>query len=194
MSVPDLAPQIGPSSLEGRDAGSAATAPRVQAEMLVVFRAPAGHLGHLAHEQGPSWRLACHAGMHPHTLVLQNIERLGLRALVVHSTSWRLEADQLLLTYLVAVRAQRRWPDPLRPIPTSAPRRLTQGSATAAPERLVADDVLVHALRHLAWLYFDDAAVKQALGPRWRAGLRPYLPAPFMALTRRPSRNPRPGR
>jgi len=160
--------------------------------MFVVFLARGGALTHLAKEDGASW-LATFAepGHHPHAVVVETLERLGLTPRVVHSTSWRLEENQLLLTYMVAVRPMRLWPDALRPMVLHKPRQLTRGAATAPPEQLTNDDVLVHALRHLAWLYFDDAAVRRTLGHRWRAALRPYLPAPFMALAGRRARRRR---
>jgi hypothetical protein len=40
-----------------------------------------------------------------------------------------------------------------------------------------------HALRHMAWLAQDDAAVRAALSPGWLAVLAGYVPEPFRHLS-----------
>ncbi len=106
--------------------------------------------------------------------------RYGLEGRVLHSTSWRHDGDHVVLTYVAAVDS----PSALNPNLTSEPVArvdLARGDATAAPASIETSQVLEHALRHLAWLVVDDAAVADALAD-WRAALEPYLPEPFRRL------------
>lgn len=59
---------------------------------------------------------------------------------------------------------------------------LARSAARAAPADIAADQVLEHALRHLAWLAQDDPVVRDELSDAWRDALRAYVPEPFQAL------------
>ena len=56
---------------------------------------------------------------------------------------------------------------------------LARNSATEAAKGIAANQVVEHALRHMAWLAQDDAAVRATLSPAWLAALADYVPEPF---------------
>src|SRR5215210_3736380 len=101
--------------------------PTVGLEMLVVFLARGGFVEYLADDNSHALVFACSEGSHPHSLLLERVEKLGLQPLVVHSTSWRLNADQLVLTYVVAVRPSRQWPSSLQVRRPNTAERLIRG-------------------------------------------------------------------
>jgi hypothetical protein len=59
---------------------------------------------------------------------------------------------------------------------------LARSDATAAPRVIRSQQVLEHALRHLAWLSVDDAVVAASLPGGWTAALGAYRPEPFRML------------
>ncbi len=61
-------------------------------------------------------------------------------------------------------------------------RELARGTATGAPEAIDVEEVVEHALRHLAWLVREDKRIGEALGTDWREALAPYEPEPFSAF------------
>ncbi|MEV4748904.1 hypothetical protein AB0K21_21205 [Streptosporangium sp. NPDC049248] len=90
---------------------------------------------------------------------------------VVHSTSWRYQPEgQVVLTYAVC-------PDPAAHLPAIALThfRLARGATSSAPspEHLQIENVVTHALRHLAFLMLTDPVVGEALtrDPALAAGL-----------------------
>lgn len=117
----------------------------------------------------------------PGDVVLGVMSWFPLTPRVAHSTSWRYEAGRVLLTYIVVVEPPDRLaPDSLAAIPV--PRAtIARGEAMAPPAAIGVSAVLEHALRHLAWLVKDDAAIAAAL-PDWLAVLSAYTPEPFRAL------------
>ncbi|GAA4190184.1 hypothetical protein GCM10022252_28080 [Streptosporangium oxazolinicum] len=95
---------------------------------------------------------------------------------VVHSTSWRYRPEgQVVLTYAVC-------PDPAAHLPATALTdfQLARGATPSAPspERLQVENVVAHALRHLAFLVLTDPVVGEALTRD------PALAAGFAALRR----------
>jgi hypothetical protein len=60
--------------------------------------------------------------------------------------------------------------------------QLARNSATEAAASIATSQVVEHALRHVAWLAQDDAAVRSALSPAWLAVLAGYVPEPFRHL------------
>ncbi|MEA2670080.1 MAG: hypothetical protein QOG45_300, partial [Chloroflexota bacterium] len=50
-----------------------------------------------------------------------------------------------------------------------------------APASLDVEQVLHHALRHLAWLRREDPEIAATLDPAWASPLGAYLPEPFHA-------------
>jgi hypothetical protein len=139
-----------------------------------------GPIHSLRPRHAASWQLACPPGADPGPVVVEALRARGLRPSVVHSTSWRHQEGRLVLTYL-AVLATPATPggwlvaSPVRPQP------LARGGALTAPTSLDVDQVLHHALRHLAWLQREDPGIAMTLDPAWTAPLGLYAPEPFHA-------------
>ena len=127
-----------------------------------------------------SWMLSFDGKTHPHEVVRAAMAReLRSESLVVHSTSWRHDAEShaLILTY-VAVIAER---SPPRGFVEQRVERapLARGGATTPPARIRTEAVLSHAMEHLAWLLRVDPAIRSALPPEWATALAPYVPESF---------------
>lgn len=116
----------------------------------------------------------------PGDIVAQAAGRYGLVPLLVHSTSWRLEAGRVVLTYVVAVERPEELNENLADEPVSR-SDLARGDAMGPPPEIGVSQVLEHAFRHLSWLVKDDDAVRGAL-PGWVAFLSIYEPEPFRAF------------
>ena len=117
----------------------------------------------------------------PGDVVLGVMTWYPLTPRVAHSTSWRYEEGRVILTYIVVVEPPSYLaPDSLVAIPV-ARATIARGEAMAPPSAIGVGAVLEHALRHLAWLVKDDAAIAAAL-PDWLAVLSAYTPEPFRAL------------
>jgi hypothetical protein len=128
----------------------------------------------------PSLQIGWGPGRSAEQVLRAALDRYGLRPVVLHSTSWRRAGDQVVLTYLAVVEGTV----PLNPNLIAEPvarTDLARGDATAAPSMIGVEQVLEHALRHLAWLVADDAAVAAGL-PGWAELLAGYVPAPFREL------------
>lgn len=130
---------------------------------------------------GASWQVAFPSGADPAPVVAAALSSRGLRPVVVHSTSWRHEDGRLVLTYIAVLAAEPPAATGLvaRPLAPGAPAR---GGATTPPASLHVDQVLHHALRHLAWLQREDPAVAAELDAAWATALAGHAPAPFHAL------------
>jgi hypothetical protein len=98
---------------------------------------------------------------------------------LVHSTSWRHEADTVILSFVVVIDATLVGSMESAPI---ARTDLARSTATAAPSTIDHRQVMEHGLRHLAWLAVDDPAVSAELAPPWRTALAGYAPEPFRNL------------
>lgn len=101
---------------------------------------------------------------------------------LLHSTSWRLDAPHLLLTYLAVVRrpgfVRENWPgaEPISPRLLEVVGKPPTHDAAEPP--LVRDlDVLAHALRHAAFLRDNDATAAAVLDEHWRTHLATLRPA-----------------
>lgn len=117
----------------------------------------------------------------PGEVVLGVMTWYPLAPRVAHSTSWRYEEGRVILTYIVVVEPPTHLaPDSLVAIPV-ARATIARGEAMAPPPAIGVAAVLEHALRHLAWLVKDDAAIAAAL-PDWLDALSAYTPEPFRAL------------
>ena len=123
-------------------------------------------------------------GSQPGSVVVGAAARYELEPIVVHSTSWRVVDDRLILTYLAVVELPGRPSPHLVEQPISR-GELARGDALAAPTQIAVDAVVEHALRHLRWLLDDDEVVRQAL-PDWSATLEDYQPEPFRAFGTEP--------
>jgi hypothetical protein len=99
--------------------------------------------------------------------------------LLVHSTSWRREGPAVVLSFLAVIGV-----DQVGGMASGSIDRadLARSGATHAPARIGHEQVLEHALRHLAWLAEDDEVVASHLSAAWRHALAAYVPEPFRNL------------
>jgi hypothetical protein len=166
--------------------GSAERVAHVSIELFPIYARTQGasvDIFALHPPNAASWMLAFDGKTHPHELVRAAIAtELRLEPLVLHSTSWRHDAESraLILTYVAVIAA------------TSAPRGfveqrverapLARGGATTPPAEIRTAAVLSHAMEHLAWLLRVDPAIRSALSPAWAPALAAYVPEPFREL------------
>jgi hypothetical protein len=146
--------------------------------LFVCLRAESAR--HLRPIHAATLRLGWAPGPDPGQIVLDASTRYDLTPLLVHSTSWRHEADRLILTYVVAVEP----PDHVSEYLTEEPvvrADLARGDALGPPTDIDVGQVIEHAFRHLSWLVKDDAVVGDALAD-WVSFLDRYEPEPFRAF------------
>jgi hypothetical protein len=120
------------------------------------------------------------AGAKPEVVAANALEMLGLQTLVLHSTSWRHANAEVVLTYLAVVAPGFRLPESWEAAPVRH-TELARGDTTAPPPVIGIEQVVEHALRHLAWLSKEDEVIGHAL-PEWPVVLDGYVPEPFRAL------------
>ena len=150
----------------------------VLAEVFVVWADQAG-----IHLSGPCgagpWYLEVAEGADPMAVVRRMATSVLGQPQLVHSTSWRRDRTGVVLSFVAVVD-----PSLVTELVSTDVRRtdLARGGTAAAPDEVVSDQVLEHALRHLAWLSKDDAVVAAALSPAWTDGLDHYVPEPFRHL------------
>lgn len=129
---------------------------------------------------GPeAWHIEVAPGDDPMIVVAEVVTRVLGAPSLLHSTSWRRAKGAVTLTFVAVVeRAQ------VDGMARRAVHRveLARGEATTAPKGIAGDEVLEHALRHLAWLSQDDDVVRGILDDRWLAHLDSYTPEPFRTL------------
>ena len=147
-------------------------------EVLPIFCDHDG-LGWLKPIHASSLRVGLGVKEQPATAVMKALGVYGLTPIVVHSTSWRMENERMILTYVAIVphAVQHAYLEPQR-IGRAA---LARGEATAAPTVVHIEQVIEHAVRHLAWLVSDDPVIAQALAS-WREVLAGFTPEPFRAF------------
>jgi hypothetical protein len=135
---------------------------------------------------GDAWRpaLPVLSDSEPHVDVERELAVHEVRsdAVLVHSTSWRVDATHVILTYVAVIdgdgSVRDRWPGALR---------VSAGLVYAADDPPAASpldaptprsiDVLLHAIRHLRFLLDTDDAVRPALAGDWRRHLAHLQPA-----------------
>ena len=98
---------------------------------------------------------------------------------VVHSTSWRAARDGVILSFAVVIDAETAAAFESTPIGRA---ELARSEATKAPASIQTNQVVEHALRHLAWLAKDDPIVAERLPADWKRALDDYEPQPFRNL------------
>jgi hypothetical protein len=125
------------------------------------------------------WHLELGTGEHPVEVVDRVVRDVVGDPLLVHSTSWRREADAVVLTFVVVIEPALVGQMASEPVGRA---ELARSEATAAPREIAHAQVVEHGLRHLAWLAHDDPVVKSTLSDGWHASLRGYVPEPFRAL------------
>jgi len=130
---------------------------------------------------GPdAWYIESHEVDDPMEIVRRLSTNLLGPPLLVHSTSWRRGFGGVLLTFLVVIGEEQALELEGVPVPRMD---LARNSATEAAKKISTHQVVEHALRHMAWLAQDDAAVRAALSPAWLAVLAGYVPEPFRHLS-----------
>ncbi|MGH8957234.1 MAG: hypothetical protein ACRDVK_01030 [Acidimicrobiia bacterium] len=149
----------------------------VRGEVFVVFEE--GEEIFLTGPEGPRpWLIETHGRENPMEEIRRTARGLLVDLFLLHSTSWRWEGSAVILTFIAAVAKgggeSRRLSADIGD--------LARGSATEAPAEIDTDQVLNHALRHLAWLAREDEAVGAALSPGWRQALSKYVPATFQQI------------
>ena len=150
----------------------------VQAEVFVVWL----H-GDAIELTGPDasvpWLLELGATEHPVEVVDRIVRDVVGDPLLVHSTSWRRDREAVILSFVVVIDERLVGDTASRPV---ARADLARSEATAAPRDIASDQVVEHALRHLAWLAEDDPVVREELSVGWKAALATYVPEPFRNL------------
>ncbi len=126
-----------------------------------------------------AWYIESHEEDDPMEIVKRLSTNLMGAPLLVHSTSWRRGPGGVFLSFLVVIGDDQA-PD-LASIPITR-ADLARNTATEAAKAISSNQVVEHALRHLAWLAQDDPAVKATLSMAWLAALAGYVPAPFRHL------------
>jgi hypothetical protein len=152
-------------------------------EAVVLYLDDEG-IKHLFPRGGETARAAWDPELDPHEAVVDAIAGLGLAPLMVHSTSWRVVCDLVLLTFLVAVEPPLRVPHGCD-VQLVTRAELARGRATGPPPHVHLSQVVEHGLRHLAWLIHEDEAIGTALAG-WGMVLSAYEPEPFRAFGREP--------
>ena len=148
-------------------------------ERLPVALCDGQHLA-LRPKHGESFIVGWPAGARPEEIAARGLQQLGMEAIVLHSTSWRHDGTEVVLTYLAVVSPAADPPPSWEAEPITH-AELARGDATAPPPSIGVVQVLEHALRHLAWLMKDDPVVARAL-PDWQGFLDDYTPEPFRAF------------
>ena len=149
-------------------------------EVLPVMRQE-GVAVSLTPEHADSFVVGWPAGRKPEAVAAAALVQLGLQPLVLHSTSWRHNNGEVVLTYIAVVEPGTTVPASwqLRPVEHTD---LARGGAVTPPTAIDISQVLEHALRHLAWLLRDDKEIKTTLAG-WDDVLAGYVPEPFRALS-----------
>jgi class 3 adenylate cyclase/tetratricopeptide (TPR) repeat protein len=173
----DVASQL-IETLQGLAASSGARGPAV--EILPVFVLD-GAVRWLRPAGSDSLVVDAGEAGHPGQAVIDALGAFGVPPRAVHSTSWRTDGGRLLVTYLAVLDPPQSPPPGMREVEVRR-RTLARGSATGPPPAIEVDQVIEHALRHLAWLLGDDAAIAELLGAEWEPALEGYTPEPFRSL------------
>jgi len=128
-----------------------------------------------------SWAIGWSPSTHPRQLVIDSLDAVGFRPSLVHSTSWRHHEGCLVLTHLAVLSCTPSDSTEFETVPVRR-RILARGGAMRPPTVIDVEQVIEHALRHLAWLARDDALVGRCLGERWPRVLNGYAMEPFRAM------------
>jgi hypothetical protein len=157
---------------------------RSSLEAVVLFLDDEG-IQHLSPHGLQTVRAEWDPDLDPHEAIVDAVAELGLRPIMVHSTSWRVVRRQILLTFLVGVEPPEHDSDSYE-IELIARAELARGGATGPPPEVHLSQVVEHGLRHLAWLLREDEAIHTALVD-WSRVLSEYEPEPFRAFGREPA-------
>ena len=150
----------------------------VRAEVFVVTHD--GVQARLTGPDGPhAWHIETANAEHPLDLVRAMATSTMSDVLLVHSTSWRWDRQAVVLTFLVVVEPSIIGPMRSTPIVRSD---LARSTAHEAPADIGSNQILEHALLHLAWLAKEDPVVAETLSEAWITELSTYVPSPFRQI------------
>ncbi len=153
----------------------------VRAEVFVVTHD--GDRPLLTGPDGPqAWHIETAGAEHPLDLVREMVRKNMDGVQLVHSTSWRWDRQAVVLSFLVVIDPAGRGEMAAVPIGRS---ELARSTAEEAPEHIGNEQVLEHAMRHLAWLDQEDQVVASTLSDAWKTELAGFVPAPFQQLEQR---------
>jgi len=139
--------------------------------------------------EAQTWQVVHQAGRHPNDTVLEHVERFFGELFepdgsIVHSTSWRYcdRSDRLILTYLV-VLSQHTWRCYQAATTRLVARQVKRGEQVHGdhlrpPGRIEMNNILAHALDHLALLKCSDVSIHAVLESDWLHVLETRLPQP----------------
>lgn len=132
----------------------------------------------------PGWWHELPPGQHPTRTVVDALAReldgiFDRATSIVHSTSWRYEAEYLVLSYLAVLQ-------PAEPLTTAPPgfrlhpveARPDDAARGDDPAAIPVIDVLTHGLRHLAMLRISDPRIAASLSGGWHEVLAGWKPLP----------------
>jgi hypothetical protein len=156
---------------------------RSSLEAVVLYLDDVG-IRHLYPRGGQTVRAPWDPDLAPHEAIVDAIAELGLTPIMVHSTSWRVVRQLILLTFLVVVEPPTHVPA-AHEVELVTRADLARGRATGPPPHVHLSQVVEHGLRHLAWLVREDEAIHEALAG-WTRALSAYEPEPFRAFGRDP--------
>ena len=148
-------------------------------ETVPVFLG-AGSVHWLRPRDNPSWQIEFGSDAHPNDIVADTVRELKGTPLVVHSTSWRFQRENLVLTYLAVISNHQLFTNGFEAVEVR-PQYITSGTTTGPAEAIEVAEVVEHALRHLAWLSRDDSSVVKALPKGWMEAQEPFPAQPFRA-------------
>jgi deazaflavin-dependent oxidoreductase (nitroreductase family) len=150
-------------------------------QVVVLYRCEDG--------EAQPWLVPHQAGTSPNDAVIARLERcfgdlFEPEASIVHSTSWRYcqRTERIVLTYLV-VMPQRAWSDNRVASNRILAHRLgkveqARGDHLSPPEKIEVNNILAHALDHLAMLSNSDERINEVLESGWRGVLETRIPKP----------------
>jgi hypothetical protein len=150
----------------------------------VVLSLEEDGIKHLSPRDGETVRAPWDPDLDPHETIVDAVAELGLTPIMVHSTSWRVVQQLVMLTFLVAVESSGEVPDGYE-VELVTRTELARGRATGPPPHVHLSQVVEHGLRHLAWLVGEDETIHAALA-EWARALSAYEPEPFRAFGRQP--------
>jgi hypothetical protein len=156
---------------------------RASLEAVVLYLDDEG-IRHLSPYGSQTVRARWDPELDPHEVIVDAVAGVGLTPIMVHSTSWRVVHQQILLTFLVVVETPRPIP-PTYEVQLVTRAQLARGRATGPPPEVHLSQVVEHGLRHLAWLVGGDKVIHEALAD-WSRTLSHYEPEPFRAFGREP--------
>jgi predicted ATPase/DNA-binding CsgD family transcriptional regulator len=148
---------------------------------ILPFFLSEGRVHRLHPTDSGSWQVGLDPSIHPGDVARDTCARFKDPPITLHSTSWRFEGERLVLTYAAVMREPKGRPRGFRAVLVKQ-SELARSTAVKAPEAIQVEEVVEHALRHLAWLVRHDPTIRDALGTGWQVPLAAYRPEPFSAF------------